>query len=82
MRTISTGEPSTLGTYLKIAKVFGENTERFIQDYIDKSPNGEDEEVIAEESQMLYLLTHIMASTKEVEPDDVTEYLERLGIVL
>ena len=56
MREISTGEPSTLGTYLRMAKFIGEKAEAFIQKKIDESPNGEDEEVIAAESQMLQLL--------------------------
>lgn len=56
MRTISTGDPSTLRTYKQIAKFFGEKAEAFIQKKIDESPNGEDEEVISEETQMLQLL--------------------------
>lgn len=55
MRTISTGEPSTLGTYKKIASIFGDKPLEFIQKKIDESPNGEDEEVVAEESQVLLL---------------------------
>ena len=54
--TISTGEPATLGTYKKIAVLFGEKAQKYIQDQIDKAPNGEDEGVIAHESQMLMLL--------------------------
>ena len=56
MRYISTGEPNTLGTYKKIAKIFGPKAEQFIQTKIDESPKGEDEEVIADERQMLMLL--------------------------
>jgi hypothetical protein len=60
MNTISTGQPSTLGTYLGIAKVFGPKAEKFIQDKIDDSPNGETEEVLAEETQMLQIFASMM----------------------
>ncbi len=61
MKNISTGEPSTLKTYRNIALVIGgfdENNEavKFIDSKIIESPNGENEEVIADENQMLYLL--------------------------
>ena len=57
MRTISTGQPSTVGTYFGISRFFGEKAQAFMQEYMDKS--GPDEEIIAEESQMLYLLANI-----------------------
>ncbi len=56
MKTLSTGDPSTLGTYKKLATIFGEKAQQFIQTKIDESPNGEDEEVIADERQMMLLL--------------------------
>ena len=56
---ISTGEPSTLGTYLKIAKLFGPKAEKYIQDLVDSHDKGEDEGVMADESQMLGLLAQI-----------------------
>jgi len=56
MRTISTGEPSTLGTYKKMCILFGAKAEEFIQSKIDESPNGENEVVIADERQMIQLL--------------------------
>lgn len=59
MKTLSIGLPSTLGSYLDLSKTFfGEDSPQyqFIQGKIAESPNGRDEEVIAEESQMLYLL--------------------------
>lgn len=59
MIKISTGEDSTLKTYRKIAEVIGEKAVEFIDKKISASKNGEDEEVIVEESQMLYLLSHI-----------------------
>lgn len=61
MKNISTGEPSTLKTYRNIALVisgFDENNKavKFIDNKIIESKNGENEEVIADESQMIYLL--------------------------
>ena len=59
MKTISTGEPSTLGTYKKIAKFFSSEAETFIDNKIAEHENGENEEVIADERQMLYLLANL-----------------------
>lgn len=59
MNMLSIGLPSTLGSYLNLCKLcFGDDSPqtKFIQSKIDESPNGEAEEVIAEESQMLMLL--------------------------
>ena len=61
MQKISTGEDSTLGTYKKIAVVFGAEAVKFIQEKIDKSPNGEKEEVLADERQMLALLASMIS---------------------
>lgn len=63
-KTISTGEPSTLKTYRKIAVIMGgENTKatQFIDDKISESPKGENEVVIADESQMLFLLVQLLS---------------------
>ena len=60
MRTISTGQPSNLRTYLDIANLFGPKAKAFIQKKIDNSPHGADEEVIAHESQMLILLSSMI----------------------
>lgn len=59
MKKLSTGQASTLGNYLNLTKMFfGETSPavKFLQDKIDKSPMGAEEEVIADESQMLHLL--------------------------
>ena len=54
---LSTGMPSTLGTYRKIAKVlFSSKAVDFLDRKISESPNGEDEEVLANETQMIQLL--------------------------
>jgi hypothetical protein len=59
MNMLSTGMPSTLKSYKTLCNLFfGPDSEQaaFIAKKISESPNGEDEEVIADESQMLYLL--------------------------
>jgi hypothetical protein len=62
MRKLSTGEDSTLGNYLKLATLFfGEESEsvKFLKYKIAESPYGKNEEVIADESQMIYLLVEV-----------------------
>jgi len=62
MTNLSIGMPSTLGSYLTLCNMFfGENSvqAKFILDKIASSPNGHSEEVVAEESQMMYLLTNL-----------------------
>jgi len=62
MMKLSTGQDSTLGTYLGLAAaVFGESSHqvRFIKQKIAESPRGADEEVITDERQMLYLLVNM-----------------------
>ena len=49
MLKISTGQDSTLRTYRKIATVFGDSAVQFIDKKIAESPNGENEEVLADE---------------------------------
>ena len=56
---LSTGEPATLGTYRKFAVLCGNEAVKFIDKRIAESPNGENEEVLADESQMLYLLANL-----------------------
>ena len=59
MITLSTGDPSTLGSYLTLCRVtFGPESKatKFIEDKIKESPNGENEEVLADERQMVNVL--------------------------
>ena len=59
MNTLSIGLPSTLKSYKTLCDLlFGTDSlqTKFISEKISTSPNGEDEEVVADESQMLYLL--------------------------
>lgn len=68
MMKLSTGQPSTLGSYLKLCEVFfGDDSVqyRFIRDKIDTNPNGADEEVVVEESQMMYLLVNLPPDGKD-----------------
>ncbi len=61
MKTLSTGDDSTLGSYLKMSKIFfGEDSGavKFLESHIKESPNGENEEVIVDEGQMINLLMH------------------------
>lgn len=56
---LSTGQPSTLGSYLDLCNLFfgpESNQSKFITDKINESSKGREEEVIADESQMLFLL--------------------------
>lgn len=62
MMKLSTGQDSTLGSYLKLCEVFfGQDSVqyRFISKKIATNPNGADEEVVVEESQMMYLLVNL-----------------------
>ena len=59
MTKMSTGDDATLGNYRKMAAaVFGEDSKpvKFLDDKIAASPDGANEEVIADERQMVYLL--------------------------
>ena len=63
MNTISTGEPATLGTYRNIALALGGEGSpvvKFFDEKIAASPNGENEEVIAHETQVLYLIVQML----------------------
>ena len=65
MKTISTGEPNTLGTYRGIAMALSGNKNskvvRFFDDKIAKSPNGVEEKVIAAESQVMNLIITMLS---------------------
>jgi hypothetical protein len=59
VKKLSTGQDSTLGEYRKLTvAILGEDSEavKFLDEKIAESSVGEKEEVIAAESQMLYLL--------------------------
>lgn len=57
MRKFSDGSDANLGTLRQWASLFGEKAEAFIDKKIAASPKGENEEVIADESQILMMLT-------------------------
>ena len=59
---LTTGQPSTLGSYLDLCiMVYGPDSAatKFIEAKIKDSRLGRNEEVIADESQMVYLLTDL-----------------------
>ncbi len=62
MRKLSTGQDSTLGEYRKLTvALLGEDSPavKFLDERIAESSSGEKDEVIAAESQMMYLLMNI-----------------------
>lgn len=61
MRKFSDGSDATLGTLRKWATLFGPQAEAFVEQKIAGSPNGADEEVIADEAQILLLLAAMEA---------------------
>ena len=68
MIKLSTGDDSTLRSYRKmVVAVFGEESKavKFLDEKIAISPNGENEEVIADETQMVYLLGQIEFGDKK-----------------
>ena len=72
MNTLSIGLPSTLGSYLKLSELFfGEESvqAKFIREKIASNPNGPDEEVVVEESQMMYLLVNLPPEETNIMKD-------------
>lgn len=70
MNTLSIGMPSNLRSYKTLCDTFfgPESVQaKFIADKIHQSPNGEDEEVIADESQMMYLLATMEDKSKSLD---------------
>ena len=62
MQTLSTGDPSTLGSYLKLARaVFGPDSgpAKYLERKVSESPHGEAEPVLQAETQMMYLLLYL-----------------------
>ena len=62
MKKLSTGDDATLGNYRKLASVFfGKNSKavKFLDDKITTSKNGDKEEVLTDETQMIRLLFEI-----------------------
>lgn len=68
MLKLSTGQDSTLGNYrLLTAAVFGKDSKAvaYLDKKIAESPNGENEEVIAEENQMISMLYSVHSGDVE-----------------
>jgi len=65
MQKLSTGDDATLGNYRKLARAFfGADSKavKFLDEKIAESRNGANEEVIADERQMIYLLATMATS--------------------
>lgn len=76
MRTrISTGEISNLKSYRRIALAISmnENSDvvRWFDEEISKAPNGEHEQVLAEESKMLSFIMEMIANENRPEESSV-----------
>lgn len=67
MKHISTGQPSTLGTYRMLAVLYGPKAVAHMDKLIAEAPNGDQEEVIADETQMMHLLARL---TTEQTPEE------------
>ena len=62
MNKLSTGQDATLGNYRAlVSMMFGNDSgaTKFLDREIAESPNGRDEEVLADERQMIYLLAQL-----------------------
>lgn len=66
MKKLTTGHDSTLGNYLMLSEaVFGKDSpaSAFLREKIEKSPKGADDEVIADEGQMVHMLGQLHAGS-------------------
>lgn len=74
MNQLSLGIDSTLGNWLMLCKVtFGEDSAptKFIEKKIAESPKGEQEEVIADERQLLMVLGKMLVDEMEGKSDAI-----------
>lgn len=74
MKEMSVGMPSTLGNWHKMSvAIFGPDSRatKFLQDKIDVQ--GPDEEVIADEAQLIQVLVTIHLGVEEPNDDPITE---------
>lgn len=71
MKKLSTGDDATLGSHRKLAAIaFGEDSPavKFLDKKIADSPNGANEEVVADEGQMVFMLAKIhTGKTSDIE---------------
>ena len=73
MQKLSTGQDSTLGNWLDLSKVFfgAESAAvRFLERKIAESPNGEAEEIIANEGQLLQVLAGLVRDEERKDGDN------------
>lgn len=80
MKKLSTGANSTLGEYLKLSRAFfgiDSAAVKFLQAKIAETPNGENEEVIADEGQMIHMLSDLyLRGTTAITTEEEFETLK------
>ncbi|MGL5712228.1 MAG: hypothetical protein ACRCX2_04360 [Paraclostridium sp.] len=81
MKLLSTGEPSTLRTYRKIAMFINNMDEqssgvKFIDEKIKSSKKGLDEEVLADERQMIYILGQMLSEDLNLKASNTSHELK------
>ena len=60
MNKLSTGDPSTLGSYIKLCKAFGfTKAQAYFEEKAYAAPHGEEEEVLADERQVMVLVVRL-----------------------
>lgn len=75
MRKLSTGDDATLGNYRALVmRVFGDTNKavEFLDRKIAESPDGENEEVLADEGQMVYVLSRMAMGRSRVMRKELT----------
>lgn len=68
MKKLSTGKDSTLANWIELSKAFfGPDSKQtnYLVEKAEKAKNGMDEEVVADESQLLYVLLNMDTAEKE-----------------
>jgi hypothetical protein len=82
MKMLSLGIPSTLGNWLMLCQsLFGKDSKptKFILQKIADSPNGEEEEVIADEKQLLHVLGNMFAEEMSEKQKDNRQNTDKKG---
>lgn len=67
---LSTGDPSTIGSYLKLSRAFfgaESSPVTYLLGLSRDSPKGEDEPILVDESQMIFLLGSMLDGPEKKE---------------
>lgn len=70
MKTLANGEYSTLKKWREIAENIGPKAVEFIDHHINNSPLGEEDEVVADEDDLLSVLIGIQLGLAEWKTDE------------